>query len=439
MRQNFEFRAILGALIWVGLIAIAIIFARQSFSQAPKATSQLIQFFGNQRRTIEIEMEFPIAVQVGDPVFGSDGESSAPIGVISRVSSLDNNEKVLYLTSSAWVTFFGSAPVLSNTDELVYHAAPESTRWVVETMLPPSKREELRALIMDSYRANQEELIAALKPVIAASLKDASSVVREDLQAAFEARDEQIKKIGQRYQTDLIEKEIVPLVKKEIWPIVQEQSAPLVTKLGQEVWNQVSVFGFGWRYLYDKTPLPDRKLTQREFKRFVDEKAVPILESHMGEIVELQKTLLKKISANPKVKSTVSASIRTIIKDPEVQELLSDVFREVFVKNNRLQTVLEQRWNGPEAKRALAMANKRLEPTITEIGAALFGTPDGDITEEFARVLRHRILHKDSRWFVLKTDPTDTNTKPTLQPKKIIGRIADTQESIPYVPARGKN
>ncbi len=440
MRQNFEFRAIVGALIWVGLIATTIIFARKSLSRAPAATAQLVQYFGKQRRTLEVQMESPILVQVGDPVFAAGTDLVAPVGVVSRVDSADNNEKVLYSTSTVFVTFFGGVPRLSEADQLVYNNAEESTRWVIDTMLPASKREELRKLIMDSYQANQAELVEALRPVVAASLKDASSVIREDLQAAFDAREDKIRKLGQRFQTDLIEKEIVPLVKKEIWPIVQDESTPLVGEVGQEIWGQVSVFRFGWRYLYDKAPLTDQKLTEAEFKRFVDNKAIPILEKHMGEIVELQKTILKKVSANEKVKETVSASLKTIIKDSEVQQLFSEVFQEVFVNNDRLQGVLEERWNGPDARRVMALTNQRLEPTISNIGAALFGTPDGAITEEFARVVRHRILHKDSRWFTLKlANPEEPRSSQAIEPKVIRGVVSQTNEAIPYVPARKKN
>jgi hypothetical protein len=36
------------------------------------------------------------------------------------------------------------------------------------------------------------------------------------------------------------------------------------------------------------------------------------------------------------------------------------------------------------------------------IGELLFGTRDGGVTPEFARVLRNQILGKDKRWLVLE-------------------------------------
>ena len=308
----------------------------------------------------------------------------------------------------------------------------------METMFPPEKREEISRVIMESYRKNQAQIVDALRPVIEASLKDASSVIREDLKTAFEKREDEIRKIGERYQENLVQKEIIPLIQEEIWPIVESESRPLANEVGQEIWSEVSMFRFGWRYIYDKTPLPDKKLTEKEFKRFVDQKALPVLESHLEDFVELQKKLLTKISSNEEVKSTVSKSFKTIVADEEVQGLLGDVFREVFVNNEKLQGVLEERWNRPDAQYALQLTNRKLDPTITEIGRSLFGSPDTEITPEFARVLRHRILHKDSRWFTLHQTEAAAGSDGAVsnQPQTLRVEYATEQEAVPYAPAR---
>ena len=110
----------------------------------------------------------------------------------------------------------------------------------------------------------------------------------QDLENAFAKREAKIRQIGEKYQSELIEEELVPLIESEIWPIVQKQSEPLAAQIGQEIWQEVSVFRFGWRYLYDRSPLPEKKLAEREFDRFLDEKLIPILKSHVGDFLELQ-------------------------------------------------------------------------------------------------------------------------------------------------------
>ena len=436
MQKSFEFRTIVGALIWIGLIAIGIIFARKWVSAAPDATTQIAQYISKQRMVVEVDLPAVSYVKVGDSVYESGTDRVSPIGFVSNIETTDSTSKKVTAASKIYISFFGTAPTLHPNDFLKYHSAPDSTAWVLQTMLPPEMRERIGELILNSYRNNQAEIVDALRPVVEASLKDASSVIREDLKLAFEAREDRVREIGQRYQTDLVEKEIVPLIKEEIWPIIQEESKPLAGQVGQEIWKEVSVFRFGWRYLYDKTPGTGSKLTEKEFNRFVEGKAIPILESHVGDFVELQKVLLKRISANSEVKRTMSKSFKTIVSDPEVQDLMSDVFREVFVNNKKLQGVLEERWNGPEAKRAVALTNQKLDPTIQEIGKALFGSPDTQITPEFARVLRHRILHKDNRWFTLHQSASSENdAAPSPTVKKLACQFAEYQEAIPYAPA----
>ncbi len=437
MRQNFELRTVFGALIWIGLTAIGIIFLRQAVNRAPDATSQLAQFVGKQRKTVSVTLPSAQLIRVGDSVYESGTDRVSPIGFVSRVDQIDNPSRQLYLAQKLWITLYGSAPKIVEGDFLEYHIAPDSTAWVIKTMFPPSKQEEIGRLIIESYRSNQPAIINALRPVVEASLKDASSVIRADLKAAFEAREDEIREIGQRYQSDLIDEEIVPLIQKEIWPIIQAESRPLANQVGQEIWGEVSMFRFGWRYLYDKTPLPDQKLTEKEFNRFVNSKALPIIESHVGDFVELQKMLLKKIAANTQVKATLSQSFKTIVNDPEVQDLLSEVFRDVFVNNKKLQGVLEERWQGAEAKYAVELTNKKLEPTITEIGVALFGSPDTQITPEFARVLRHRILHKDNRWYTLHLADRQANSSAqALSVDTLPCEISTDHSEVPYVPAR---
>lgn len=461
MRANLEYQTPLGALIWIGLIAVGIIFARKSIQTAPIASQQIANYIGSQQSRVTVKLPSQQLLRVGDPVFLHGSDRVSPIGVVSKLtippqygveapsddSTLnrmkrwvgladidEDTYKLLYWVTEAEITLFGSAPELSEEDFLEYNSSEDSAAWVVQTMFHEKKREEIGELLMDSFRKNQEDIVAALKPVIQDSLQDASEIIKEDIKKAFVAREEQVKKIGQRYQDQLVEKELLPLVKDEIWPIVQDESQPLAAQVGQEIWNEVSVFRFGWRYLYDKTPLPDRKLTEKEFKRFVDSKAIPILESHLGDFVEVQKSIIQKISANEKVKKTFSESVKKIANDPEIQQLLLEVFKEVFVDNDRLQNAIRERWNGPAAKQALSLANRRLEPTIREIGVLLFGTPTEQITPEFAQVLRHRILHKDSRWLMLHHDPNAPVTKQV----EILGKI-NTEHSVPpYAPARDR-
>ena len=120
----------------------------------------------------------------------------------------------------------------------------------------------------------------------------------------------------------------------------------------------------------------------------------------------LQKKISAKVIKNEKVKRALRESIQAATNDPELQQLLGDVLRDVLVNNPRLQDAMNKQWSSAEAQQAFALANKKLDPVIRKIGISLFGTPEEGVTPEFASVLRRRILHKDSRWLTLKiVDP----------------------------------
>jgi len=283
------------------------------------------------------------------------------------------------------------------------HQSANSAEWVVRTMMPPKTRQKIIELMTQAWTQNEEELVTLFTPLIEDSVADFGRIVKQDLQVAIENHRGEIDELTQRYREQLVNKEILPLISDEIWPIVQEESQPLAEEIGREIWQEVSVWRFGWRYIYDKSPLPKKKLAEKEFNRFVEKSAGPILESHLDDFIKVQESLLSKISSNEKVKQTFSKSANVISNDPKFRELMASIFQEVLVKNDRLADSLKATWKSPKAQKAMDRASERFDPVVTDIGATLFGSTSTAITPEFARVLRNKVLHKDERWLTLHT------------------------------------
>jgi hypothetical protein len=428
MKLGTPYRAVIGGLIWIALIAGVVFSIRHVSSTSTSSVNQLLTYASRQRRQIQLELPFDLNLKVRDPIYLEGSDDTKPIGVVSHVDTvLDGNDKV-------WVSMFGSCPTVAEGDHLEFHRAADSVDWMLRTMFHDEKKKELKQLIQNAIDANQKDLVAAFKPVVVSTLSKTSNLVKEDLQKAIAERRPQLKELGNRYQNEVLQKKLMPVFQEEVWPIVQAESEPLVTDISREIWNEVSVFGFGWRYLYDRSPLPERKLTERKFKQFVDEKAKPIIASHLDEFIELQKSISVKVAANEKVKQTLSESFRAAADDPEIQQLLTDVFQEVFVKNTRLHEAIAEQWSSPDAKKAFAVANSKLDPVIREIGVSLFGSPDGGITPEFAKVLRRRILHKDSQWLTLHCDnvsPVDAQSRSKPFPTTLPVMISRDDTGIP--------
>ena len=440
MKNSNDIRFITGMLIWIGLIAGGVVFFRQSTTASPVAARQIIAYLGAQKRTLEIIAPSEVVLGIGDPVFleTSSGQIE-PIGMISELDfpREDSQPPVkLAWVNRATVEFLSGLPPLTKEAHVEYHTTSASLGWIGKTMLSPAKRKELRELIVNAYAIHQDELLQTFQPLIRQTIADSAKIIRDEVSLEIANHQEQIQSISRRYQSEVLEKDILPILEEEIWPIIQEESQPLVQLIGMEIWREVSVWRFGWRYLYDVAPLPDKNLASKEFDRFLERKAIPILKTHLPDAIELQKVLLTKISKNEKLKQTLTDAGRKLFNDDEVKALVRKIFKNAIVDNQKLKQSIETTWRSDSALAAMRIANDRLEPTVTEIGRALFGSPVTGITPEFARVLRNRVLHKDERWLILRSMPG------TDQPRNdgaaaLPLRMSTSDTEIPYFPAEG--
>ncbi len=274
--------------------------------------------------------------------------------------------------------------------------------WVINSMLTPERRDRIGTIISAAYQQHFEAITQQFRPILQQTMREAAPLVWQDLIHSIANHREQLGEIGQRYQADLIEQRIFPLVQQTIWPIVAEEANPVLIKIGQGIWNRISLWSFGWRYMYDALPLPQRDLTKKEFQRFVASEVVPMIKSYLPEIIDVQKRILERIANDPEVRSVVADSLQKISQDQQMRELAIDILRDVLVNNDRLNDVLQNIWNSPQAKQAINLTNQRLEFAITSIGQELFGDPHVAITPEFSRVLRYKVLKKDFHWFLVE-------------------------------------
>ncbi len=452
MAQTQAWQTILGVLIWIGIFAGILLAFNQSSAQAPSGMRQLWQFAGNQRIDVQLEFEEVQLLAVGDLIFSADTEDYKPIGMISFIPDIpaEYPPTSLCYTRSAKATFFGCSPPLRSGDFLNYHRPADDMAWVIRTMLPQKKRDEISKLILESYELNRETLIEAYRPILAQSFNEAAEIIQEDFAAALRRRDTQWDQISQRYQQEFVEQKLVPLIQEELWPIVRREAEPLIMEIGREIWQELSLFRFAWRYLYDRSLDPDESLTKQELNRFVENKITPIIESHIADFVQVQNRIVHQVATNQRTRSTAVEAVKQIVADESIQALVREIFQEVLIDNQRLQQAMEAHWNTPQAQAVVQMTNQRLEPTIASIGVALFGSTSDAITPEFARVLRHRILHKDSRWLTLvqngkvETRPGTSaeivsSTKTRAQtPSRMTVRTAEDVGQIPYAPARSR-
>lgn len=285
--------------------------------------------------------------------------------------------------------------------ELHYYSTPTSLEWVVRTMVSPERQQEIARLIADDWKSHREEVLTQLQPVMEKSLIHAVNAIEAELPAIIQGHRSEFGQLADRYQSEIIRRQIVPLVRKEILPIVEEEITPMASELGQELWDRVSLWSFTWRYLYDVSPLPEKNAVKTEFDRFLDQEVKPQLESRSDQFVVVTQRIISRVSKNEKVRAVIRESLRKVASDPELQAIIWSVVQESILQNEKLKSSLRDYWKSEEVQDALQVANLRFEPTARAIGDAIFGNREQGITAEFSRVLRSQILLKDRRWLVV--------------------------------------
>lgn len=397
--------------------------------QARNPTSQLLAYW--MKRNSEVELTLPeVPAKDGDPIFVLVNGAWQEAGYLNYTDSHQSARKAV----AVW-HYEGLRP---EHCQFEYHRNRGKFADIVRLLLPPEKRERVESIIRESIKTDGKEIAEAMRPILTRSMQQSMPVVEKAFRQSIANHRDELETIGERYRETVLEERLVPLLRDEVLPIVKDHAEPLAQQIGQELWDRASMWRFGWRFLYDRTPLPDRDLVKREWDRFVKEEAIPVLESHTGDMLEVQKNIFRDISQNDQVRDELSAVATEIAKDKELQAIVTMILRESIVDNKELRRVWLDNWQSEEAKAAFRLAGDRLEPVVREIGDELFGTRESGISPSFARVLRNQILGKDKRWLVALPN-AELQTSQDLAAGPITVALGNNNMSFPLIIMAGSD
>ncbi len=402
-------RTILGLAIWSAIVlGVWNAWSEEDAAAEPdRVADDVWSYYTGEYQPATLRLPQSVDLAVGDPIFyvAEDGVPRR----IGEVHSLRTNQELVRrgYVNLAEATFYPGAPAWDEIAKAEYYSADQSLAGALAMMFPAQKRQEIVRMIVAAYQEHNEEITEELWPIVHATLKEAMLTLEQELRISFNNHRDQLRAIGARYQQEIVAEDVIPLVKEEVWPIVRRRAQPMANQIGQEVWARVSLWRFGWRMLYDKTPLlPDKNYTEKEWRRFVDAEVVPVLERHTEDFVDVTQGILRDVGKNPKVKAAFRKNLNTMLDDPEVQEILGTIVREVVIERDELRDTFKKHWTTPESRQSLRLVSKRLEPTAREIGELILGSKE-QISPEFALVLRNYALAKDRRWICLFKQTAD--------------------------------
>lgn len=396
-----------GLIVWAVLAGVGLWYlghALQSRGSSPaRMATQLWQYSVEPRTTAQLQMPEHTLLAVGDPVFVYEDGRPRRVGEVAEVRHHETGQPChIAWVTTAEVTFYPDAPPLAGS-VIRDHRTPGDFAWALRTFLPPEKRAAIASELTAAFEQHRDQIVTALRPVVQKGLSNAVAVIEEDLPAALAKHREQLQAIGARYQHNLVQEQVVPLVKQEILPLVQREAEPIATKIGQELWSRVSLVGFGWAYVLDRTPLLEKKNRVRtEWDEFVANDAMPVFEAHSDEIVAAVQRIIAQAMQNAKVQQVLKTGLAEMLHDEELQAVVWQIVREVMITNPKMHEVLDATLRSPEAQKAFRLTGEMLEPTVVRLGELMFGSRETGIAPEFAAVLRNRVLFKDRRWLVLE-------------------------------------
>lgn len=396
---------ILGITFWVAASAIGWFVLRSELAAQSSSISSLSsdvnRWLMGQQESFQATAPEEFQVALGDPIFAEQLDGSfLQVGLVTNLNV--PYSKDAFPSTEIDVQIYDSALQLySDGFMLEYHTTPTSLDWVVKMMIPPARQKAIAKRIAEEWKVHQKEVVGELRPVLKNGLRTAMKAVEDELPGILRNHRDEFRALGERYETDILKAEVVPLVKEEILPIIEEEALPVATEVGKALWKRVSLWAFTWRYLYDKTPLARKETVKEEFQRFIDEEAIPELRSRSDQFIDVTEAIVKRSMENPRVKAVIKKNFKQIAEDPELQRVVWNVVREALVENQTLRSELEVYMKQHETKSAMSLAGARLEPVVREIGDMIFGSREKGITPEFSRILRAQILTKDRRWFVM--------------------------------------
>lgn len=435
-------RILTGVAVWLLLGFLVGRWLGYSPDPAFSPAGQVARYAVASPTTVKLRFQPPQVIRVGDPVFAGEAIEPAIGRIVSIPGGPSDRRQAVYAGEAEAELYPGWAEQLDagRPEELLleWHSTPGSMGWVVQTMLPPEKRREISESILAALREHQPEIVSNLQPLVLESLRQSGEVIRADLARVIEAKKEPLSRLAARYQIQILQQEIVPLVSQVIWPIIQEEAWPLVSEIGNEIWREASVWRLSWRYIYDSLPFPEQNLTQREFQRIVDENVTPLIVTRLPEIYQVQARIIQRVSSDTRVRETAARVMATVAQDGELQALALEILQEVITNNPHLAEVWRTTWDSAEARQRLDVLNEKLEPTIVGIGELLFGNPRTEITPEFSRVLRHKVLFKDDGWICATRLPAGQSSSDGDGGLKVVPG-AVLRDGPFHVPARTRN
>ncbi|MBN2492021.1 MAG: hypothetical protein JXQ29_14335 [Planctomycetes bacterium] len=413
-------RIAIGALIWLGVLGgggTALLALRDHPVLAP--AQRLIRYLRTDPVTFTVTL--PGAIE---PAATTHALVRDPEHFLRRVGSVRHAERCAGQTRLEVEIFPEEAARLGSGVDATYFTVPGSAAWIVRTLVPRERLQQIRALWATYYAAEREEIVDTLWPVVKESLEEVLRFYEAELPRVLRAHREDLDALVARHDDGAFDRELMPAVRAVAWERVRVRFSPLLEEVGRELWDRLPVWGLGWRYAYEQLPFTRDDHVSTRFNEFLEEDALPLLAARTERVVRLLGEVLRDTASDSLVVEAMKHVAAEVAADPATAELARDLWFELVLRNDRLKALIRARWEVKGMKQAVASVADRLEPLIREVINAIVLSADGQtLSPRLAQVLRARVLKKDGAWLLLEPGEAGARGAPLARGAEIPGRV----------------
>jgi hypothetical protein len=389
-----------GALLWLGAAGAVMAWARGEADRFRGPFAKLARYATAPRTTYDLNLPGPL--KVGDPLLGINGEwAGAVVAIHSGAYQKTWDERLPPATSYSVRVALDPEIYPRGLPEglrLTSGTTPGDPQWIMETLLPPHKRDmvarEIRAF-MDTHKA---KLTAFVRPLAEEVVGHGMEVMEANLNSALSKREKQIRALLDTHREKLRE-EIVPVLKEELGPSAKEKADPILREIGRELWDALPVWSLSWRAFVDVLPGTRKDRVDKWWKEFVDKKAIPILGEHEPELMKMLEDLIEEGGRNKKVRAVLGKATHRLAKDPRFRVLVRGILEDALIRPFQWREVFDKIARQPKHRQRLDRLVRAFQPVLQRLAHELtINTDTGKLDPDLVKVLRRVVFYKDSRW-----------------------------------------
>jgi hypothetical protein len=430
-------RAAAGLLFWVLAIGGTLRVLSRKPLDAPTSTLRAVwDHLRRQELEFEVWFPYPVTLELGDGVLletggGDPPDPWHPIGEVSALLDAEGrtlpDEKNVVPAVRVRIFDHGWPGLRDDVTARYFQVPRDAAAWVWSQLADEEKTAEIARILEAALRPHREEILRRLSELLQNFALDCGKVLESEARGFVQRHRGDIDRLAEAVEKELGRERLLKAFDEEVWPNLRRRLEPVLSRIGDEIWEKLPLWGLTWRLVYQTLPLTENDHFEKRWNEFLNGQVLPILRSHAGEFVDVSRQIAADTLNSPNVGPVLRETVQHVLNDPHFHSLLRSFFAEVFFENPLFGEALRARLRSPEAQALAGIVLPQLELATRAVGDLLLGTREAGITLAFAHVLRTQVLDKGSRHIWVRPGSPE---RPLLRPDaKVQAGIAGGEEA----------